>query len=107
MARPRRRGGGGDRASLPRRSATQHDDGAKKSGYHIGLAGEYLVAAELALRRRDAWLAVGHAKQLDIVLADGRKIEVKATADTASKSKVFKGWYYDWIMHEKHERIRD
>jgi len=76
---------------------------------YVALAGEFSVLAELALRRLDGTLTLGHTKEIDILAlnrATGRtfKLEVKTTARGVRGSRAF-GASYAWLMDEAHGRI--
>lgn len=80
------------------------------------LAGEFAVLSQLALRGYDATMTLGHTKNVDILVAnpkDGRmyKLEVKTNIrevkEKPLESKLFGKYITDWIMHEKHERIKE
>jgi hypothetical protein len=78
---------------------------------YVALAGEFFVLAELALRRLDGTLTLGHSKEVDILVLNrltGRtfKVEVKTTEGRVRGSKLF-GAHYSWLMSEKHGRIDD
>src|SRR6266849_3998640 len=78
---------------------------------YISLAGEFFVLGELALRRLDASLTLGHTKEIDILVlnrATGRtfKIEVKTTERGVRGSGIF-GPCYAWLMDESHGALRD
>ena len=75
----------------------------------MSLAGEFSVLAELALRRMDGTLTLGHTKQIDILAlnrATGRtfKLEVKTTEKSIRGGRKF-GASYAWIMDEEHGRV--
>ncbi len=77
----------------------------------MALAGEFFVLAELALRRLDGTLTLGHTKEIDILVLNrqtGRtiKVEVKTSEKGLERSRVF-GEHYAWLMHERHGRITD
>jgi hypothetical protein len=75
------------------------------------LAGEFFVLGELALRRLDGTLTLGHSKEVDILVLNRRnrhtfKVEVKTTEGRVRGSQLF-GAHYSWLMSEKHGRIED
>lgn len=60
----------------------------KPTNYDLGLAGEYLVCAELLMRGYKAQLTLGNAKAVDIILLDNKShtyktIEVKTSMHTS------------------------
>jgi hypothetical protein len=78
---------------------------------YVALAGEFFVLGELALRRLDGTLTLGHSKEVDILVLNRRtgrtfKAEVKTTEGRVRGSKLF-GPHYSWLMSEKHSRIKD
>lgn len=92
------------------RQADRGDAGRGIGGY-VALAGEFSVLAELALRRMDGTLTLGHAKQIDILAlnrATGRtfKLEVKTTAKGSRGSRAF-GRSYAWLMDQEHGDVVD
>lgn len=77
---------------------------------YVALAGEFYVLAELALRRFDGTLTLGHTKEIDILVLNRRtgrtfKLEVKTTGKGVEQRTIF-GRNYSWLMNEKHERVR-
>ncbi len=83
---------------------------AQPSGFgYVALAGEFSVLAELADRRLDGALTLGHTKEIDILALNREtgwtfKLEVKTTAKGIRTERAF-GRNHAWLMHEKHERI--
>jgi hypothetical protein len=83
------------------------------SSNNVSLAGEFAVLSQLALRGCDANMTLGRTKSVDILISDPKtdrmiKLEVKTRmgwGETSPKS-IF-GRTYDWIMHQKHETIKD
>lgn len=80
-------------------------------GGYVSLAGEFFVLAELALRRLDGTLTLGHAKEIDIlalnrVTGQTFKLEVKTTSKGVRGSSAF-GASYAWLMHQKHGGIAE
>ena len=78
-------------------------------GSYVSLAGEFSVLAELALRRLDGTLTLGHTKQIDILAlnrANGRtfKLEVKTTEKGVRGSRAF-GASYAWLMDQAHGAV--
>ncbi len=74
--------------------------GKNESNYR-SLAGEFLVLAELALRRIDGTLTLGHTKGIDVLVHNpdtGRtfKVEVKTTGKDTEREKPF-GKNYAWL----------
>lgn len=70
---------------------------ANISKYHLGMAGEYAVGAELLKRGFDVSITYGNAKATDIVLhlPDGtyRRIEVKTTQSGRFVTNFFQKYY--------------
>jgi len=89
--------------------ATSRGSERQGTGGYVALAGEFSVLAELALRRLDGTLTLGHTKEIDILAlnrATGRtfKLEVKTTAQGLRRFRDF-GTSYAWLMHQKHESV--
>jgi hypothetical protein len=92
------------------------DDGASagtitRASDYVSLAGEFFVLAELALRRLDGTLTLGHTKGIDILVLNRRtaktfKVEVKTTEGGIRRSSLFKS-HYSWLMHERHAEARE
>jgi len=79
-----------------------------------GLAGEYYVLAQLAVRSIVGALTLGTSKGVDILASNPRtgrmfRVEVKTTRTKPRKAKLHgEGDFYHWSrMNEKHERDRD
>lgn len=81
----------------------------------IGLAGEFAVLSQLALRGYNASMTLGHTKHVDILVFDPRKnrqfrLEVKTSFSLGKKthrSDLFGEYIHSWRMNRKHETIRD
>ncbi len=79
----------------------------------IGLAGEFAVLSQLALRGFDANMTLGNTKSVDILLSHQQtrkmyKLEVKTHFDNNSyRSKDFGYVESHWRMGSKHENITD
>ncbi len=79
----------------------------------IGLAGEFAVLSQLALRGFDANMTLGNTKSVDILLSHQQtrkmyKLEVKTHYDSNSyRSKDFGYVESHWRMSNKHEKIID
>jgi hypothetical protein len=79
----------------------------------VGLAGEFAVLSQLALRGYDAGMTLGHTKNIDILVYDPTskkryEVEVKTNLETKNgpcRSKLFGRFVTDWQMNEKHEKI--
>lgn len=79
----------------------------------VGLAGEFAVLSQLALRGYEAALTLGHTKGIDILVfcpADGRRLEIevktnlenrRAPTNSALWGRIVTGWQ----MHQKHESV--
>ncbi len=79
---------------------------------YVTLAGEFFVLAELALRRLDGTLTLGHTKQIDVLVLNRRtgrtfKVEVKTTEKNGIEHSQIFGSHYSWLMHERHGDITD
>ena len=82
----------------------------------VSLAGEFAVLSQLALRGYDANMTLGRTKSVDILVSDPKnlkmyKLEVKTNyQNNRNKPQISKvhgkvvSW---WIMHKKHEEIKD
>lgn len=93
-----------------RSEAVRRSDGMRPSNY-VSLAGEFFVLGELARRRLDGMMTLGHAKEIDILVlnrATGRtfKVEVKTSERPLNRSAIF-GPCYTWLMDERHARLTD
>jgi|SRR6267142_297710 len=82
----------------------------------IALAGEFAVLSQLALRGYDANMTLGHTKSFDIFVSHPKtrkmvKLEVKTkyrnSSKKSTKSKLFGEVVGRWMMHRKHETIKD
>jgi hypothetical protein len=82
----------------------------------IALAGEFEVLSQLALHGYDANMTLGHTKSFDIFVSHPKtkkmfKLEVKTkyrkSSKKSTKSKLFGEVVGNWIMHRKHESIKD
>jgi hypothetical protein len=89
---------------------------AKTNSNAVSLVGEFAVLSQLALRGYDANMTLGHTKGVDILVADPeslrmRKLEVKTnhrrSRQRLTVSRLFGKTLSSWIMHKKHEAIRD
>lgn len=82
----------------------------KGAGNYFGLAGEFLVLSELALRHLDGTHTLGRTKEIDILVLNRRtgrtfKLEVKTTKKDVQGNRIF-GPSYAWMMDIRHERLR-
>ncbi len=82
-----------------------------RPSHYVALAGEFFVLGELALRRLDGTLTLGHTKGIDIVVLNPHtrrtfKVEVKTTEGDVRGSKLF-GKHYSWLRAERHAHISD
>lgn len=82
---------------------------ADRSGHYVALAGEFFVLAELALRRLDGILMLGHTKEIDILALNRRtgrtfRVEVKTTTSglRGSRRPGLWGPCYAWVMDVRH-----
>ncbi len=96
-------------SSARRGSQAGRRGGATRLVNYISLAGEFFVLGELALRRLDASLTLGHTKEIDILVlnrATGRtfKVEVKTTERGVRGSGIF-GLCYAWLMDDPTRRV--
>jgi hypothetical protein len=82
----------------------------------IALAGEFAVLSQLALQGYDANMTLGHTKSFDIFVSHPKtrkmfKLEVKTkyrnSSKKSTKSELFGEVVGNWIMHKKHESIKD
>lgn len=82
----------------------------------VSLAGEFAVLSQLVLRGLDANMTLGNTKNVDILVSNPftkkmYKLEVKTnfknTRNQTSESKIFGKTVSGWIMHKKHETIKD
>ena len=82
----------------------------------VALAGEFAVLSQLALRGYDANLTLGRTKSVDILVShpdtgNMYKLEVKtnhrSSRSAGGSSKLFGKFVSAWIMHAKHESIKD
>ena len=79
----------------------------------VGIAGEFYVLSQLALRGYVATLTFGNTKSVDILVANQElnrmfKVEVKTTIKKVGRDLLFsKDPIYKWTMSKKHEEIRD
>lgn len=79
----------------------------------IGIAGEFAVLSQLALRGYDANMTLGNTKSVDILVSNPEsknlyKIEVKTHYDSNSYcSKDFGYIESHWRMQQKHETIEE
>jgi hypothetical protein len=91
---------------------------AKHNSNRVSLAGEFAVLSQLALKSYDANMTLGHTKAVDILVSDpdaknGRmyKLEVKTNHRSIRKkpklSKVHGRTVSEWIMHKKHEELKN
>ncbi len=76
---------------------------------YVGLAGEFLVLAELALHRLDGTHTLGRTKEIDILVLNRRtgrtfKLEVKTTGKGVQRSTLF-GANVAWLMDERHGHL--
>ena len=79
------------------------------AGNYVTLAGEFFVLGELALRRLDGTLTLGHTKEIDILVLNREtartfKVEVKTSTKPRRTSSIF-GAAYEWMMDERHGRL--
>jgi hypothetical protein len=82
----------------------------KGAGNYFGLAGEFLVLSELALRHLDGTHTLGRTKEIDILVLNRRtgrtfKLEVKTTKKGVQGNRIF-GPSYAWMMDVRHGRLR-
>ena len=94
-----------------RAAAREKEEGRRAGGGYVALAGEFAVLSELALRRLDGALTLGHTKEIDILALNQRtnrffRLEVKATEKGVRGSRAF-GRSYAWLMKQKHGKITD
>ena len=79
----------------------------------IGLAGEFLVLAQLTQRGYVATITLGNTKGVDILVTNPDlntlyKVEVKTTAKKPRRERLFgEELFYIWAMSKKHEDIVD
>jgi hypothetical protein len=78
---------------------------------YLSLAGEFFVLGELARRRLDGTMTLGHAKEIDIlvlnrVTARTFKVEVKTSQRPINRSTIF-GPCHTWLMDERHGHLAD
>ena len=83
----------------------------RRPSHYVSLAGEFFVLGELALRRLDGTLTLGHTKGIDILVLNPHtkqtfKVEVKTTEGKIRNSRLF-GEHYSWLMNERHAHIDD
>jgi hypothetical protein len=79
----------------------------------VGLAGEYAVLSQLALRGYEASLTLGHTKSIDILLfcpTDGRRLEIEVKTNLEDRRRPTNSALWgkiatSWQMNEKHEDI--
>lgn len=77
----------------------------------VGLAGEFAVLSQLALRGYEAALTLGHTKGIDILVlrpADGRRFEVEVKTNLENRNRPTNSALWgkivtSWQMHQKHE----
>jgi len=82
---------------------------------HLGLAGEFAVLSQLALRGYDASPTLAHTKSVDIFVANPHdlrmwKLQVKATwkkNNTPKLVRLFGPTVCDWQMQKKDETLID
>ena len=78
------------------------------------MAGEFAVLSQLILHGYDANMTLGHTKNVDILVSDPtshkmNQLEVKTNYKDRNKiahSKIFGEIVNEWMMHEKHEKVK-
>ncbi len=99
----------------PRNSRRAHEAQARaQSTTQTGLAGEYLVLAELARRDAIASMTLANSKGVDILVAPAGKhvaykVEVKTARNQRTHARIWLGDEYclSWRLAKKHETMQD